>query len=124
MNEAQHGDPTIAPGGEDERPRVLASAQSGSLLDLEARELLGRMRFDMTLDPAIRRRAEQALQGNGTLQDVMFSPEFLPLLERAKADFERQVAEMTPEQHEEMRARFRDISAGPFGIRRPTMEDE
>lgn len=115
--------PGIAPGGEDSsRPRVLAHSQSGSLLDLEARELLGKFTHDSSLPRAIRDGAGRALRGDGTLRDVLELPEFSELRQRAAERFAEEMAEKTPEERDQISAALRAQYAGPYGT--PTREDE
>lgn len=109
--------PTVAPGGEDPtRARVLASSQSGSLLDLEARELLGRFEHDKNLPKAVRERAAQALRGEGTLRDVLETPEFTEIREMAARRFRDELAAMSQEDKDEMMRTLRERFSAPFGM--------
>lgn len=109
--------PTVAPDGEDHTlKRVLASSQSGSLLDREARELLGRFQYDKNLPAAIRERAGEALRGGGTLRDVMETPEFTEIRAEAAKRFQEELAAMSAEEKEKMMRTLRERFSGPFGL--------
>jgi hypothetical protein len=109
--------PTVAPGGEDPtQKRVLASSQSGSLLDLEARELLGRFQHDQNLPKEVRERAGQALRGDGTLRDVLETPAFTEMREAAARRFREELAAMSQEEKDEMARTLRERFSGPFGM--------
>lgn len=112
--------PTVAPGGEDRtQKRVLAGSQSGSLLDLEARELLGRFQHDANLPKAVREKAAQALRGDGTLRDVLETPEFTEMREAAARRLRDELAEMSQEEKEEMTRTLRERFTGAFGMPGP-----
>lgn len=109
--------PTVAPGGEDRTlPRVLASSQSGSLLDREARELLGRFEHDQNLPKAVRDRAARALRGDGTLRDVLETPEFTQMRAAAAQRLRDELAAMSQEEKDEMVRTLRERFSGPFGM--------
>lgn len=112
--------PTIAPGGEDHSlKRVLASSQAGSLLDREARELLGRFQHDSALPKAVRERAARALRGDGTLRDVLETPEFEELRAAAAERMRAELAAMSDEERAEIARSLRARYAGPFGTPTP-----
>lgn len=109
--------PTVAPGGEDHtQKRVLASSQSGSLLDREAREMLGRFAYDEKLPKAIRDRAAHALRGDGTLRDVLETPEFTEMRATAAQRLRDELEAMPQEEKDEMVRTLRERFSGPFGI--------
>ncbi len=109
--------PTVAPGGEDTtQRRVLDSSQSGSLLDREARELLGRFQHDKNLPSAVREKAAEALRGGGTLRDVLETPEFTEIRAQAARRLQEELAAMSAEEKEEMARTLRERFSGPFGL--------
>lgn len=109
--------PAMAPGGEDRtQKRVLESSQSGSLLDREARELLGRFEHDQNLPKAVRERAAQAPRGNGTLRDVLSTPEFAEIRESAATRLQAELAAMTQQEKDEMVRALQERFSGRFGM--------
>lgn len=109
--------PSVAPGGEDhENRRVLEGSQSGSLLDREARELLGRFEHDKNLPRSVRDRAARALNGNGTLRDVLEEPEFARMREAAAAQFREELSSMGPEERDQVMRTLKERFSGPFGM--------
>jgi len=109
--------PSVAPGGEDHtQKRVLDGSQSGSLLDREARELLGRFEHDKNLPKEIRERAARALRGDGTLRDVMQTPEFTEMRAAAARRFREELEAMSQEEKDEMVRTLRERFSGPFGM--------
>lgn len=112
--------PSVAPGGEDPtQKRVLDGSQAGSLLDREARELLGRFQHDKNLPAAVRERAARALRGDGTLRDVLQTPEFTEMREAASRRFREELAAMSQEDKDEMIRTLQERFSGPFGMPRP-----
>ena len=113
--------PDLAPEGEDlGAHRVVPTAQAGSMIDVEAREMLGRLRHNADLDPSIRRAAARALSGEATIRDVFDVPAFRELSEKAAVRFREQVAEETPEQVERRAEWYKETYSGEFGLpRRP-----
>ncbi|MGB3373528.1 MAG: hypothetical protein WBA87_00110 [Microbacterium sp.] len=100
-------DPTIAPDGEvPDQPRVLGTAQSGSLLDLRARELLARLSRDPEMDEDVRARASEALAGRATLRDVAQVPAFAARMEEAGRLLKAALADMDDDQRAAVRSAF------------------
>lgn len=100
--------PGIAPEGEiPGMRRVLGTAQAGSPLDLRARELLGRLSLDPEMDPAVRRRAADALAGRASFRDVVQTPAFAARMEEAGRLLRTALAEMDDEQRDVVREAFR-----------------
>ena len=115
--------PNISAGGEDRtQKRVLAGSQSGSLLDREARELLGRFQHDQNLPAAVRERSARALRGDGTLRDVLESPEFTQMRAAAAARLKEELDAMSAEEKDEMIRTLRDRFSGPFGMPKPAAD--
>lgn len=99
--------PTIAPEGEiPGMRRVLGSAQTGSPLDLQARELLARLSMDDDQDEAVRDRARAALAGKADFRDVLATPAFAQRMEAAGRALREALREMTDEQRDAVREAF------------------
>lgn len=100
-------DPMIAPDGEiPDQPRVLGTAQAGSPMDQQARELLARLSRDPEMDDDVRARAAEALAGRATLRDVIQVPAFAARMEEAGRLLKTALAGMDDEQRDAVRSAF------------------
>lgn len=103
-------DPTTAPENSEptDSPRLLPTIDPASPVGRMLHDQLSRLRF-ANVDPAIRRRAQDLLDGRGSLRDLMASPEFQPTLHAASASFATLLTDMSPEERERFRE---DLRAG------------
>jgi hypothetical protein len=105
MNE-QHGGPPVDPTKrpddtpESDAPRLLPTIDPESPIGAKLRDTMERLRF-ADVDPAIRSKAQDLLDGRGSLRDMMSLAEFQPLAERAGESLRAFLDGMSPEQRAE-----------------------
>lgn len=102
-----HPEPPVDPtapaldAGPDDGPRMLPTIDPSSVLGRSLREAVERLRF-APVDPAVRRAAQDLLDGTITARELLATPEIRPLEERAAQSLGEYLSSMDEEERREL----------------------